>query len=106
MGVEIDIPNPEDLLKPGMYARVDLLLEVRRDALMLPLEALAGGEGRPTVLVVRDGKVAVSPVELGPTDGPAVQVTKGVDADSDVILQGKDLVREGIAVRAVPAKAY
>jgi HlyD family secretion protein len=106
MGVEIDIPNPEDLLKPGMYARVDLLLEVRRDALMLPLEALTGGEGRPTVLVVRDGKVAVSPVELGPTDGPVVQVTKGVAPDSDVILQGKDLVREGMTVRAVPAKAY
>jgi multidrug efflux pump subunit AcrA (membrane-fusion protein) len=106
MGVEVDIPNPDDLLKPGMYARVDLLLEVRQDAMMLPLEALTGAEGRPTVLVVRDGKVAAVPVELGPTDGPSVQVTKGVAGDTDIILQGKDLVREGMTVRAVPAKAY
>jgi len=106
MGLEIDIPNPDNLLKPGMYARVDLLLEVRRDALLVPLEALTGAEDRPTVLIVRDGKVALMPVELGPTDGPVVQVTKGLGPDTEVILQGKDLVREGMAVRAVPAKSY
>jgi RND family efflux transporter MFP subunit len=106
MGVEVDIPNPENLLKPGMYARVDLLVEVRRDALLVPLEVLTGTEGRPTVLVVRDGKVAVAPVELGPTDGPVVQVTRGVGPDTEIILQGKDLVREGMTVRAVPAKSY
>jgi membrane fusion protein (multidrug efflux system) len=106
MGVEVDIPNPENLLKPGMYARVDLLIEVRRDALLVPLEALTGAEGRPTVLTVRDGKVATVTVELGPTDGPVVQIVKGVGPDAEIILQGKDLVREGMVVRAVPAKAY
>jgi HlyD family secretion protein len=106
MGVEVDIPNPENLLKPGMYARVELLLEVRPDALMVPLEVLTGTEGRATVLVVRDGKVATVPVELGPTDGPVVQITKGLRPDAQVILQGKDLVRDGMAVRAVPAKSY
>jgi hypothetical protein len=45
-------------------------------------------------------------VELGPTDGPAVQITKGVGPDTEIILQGKDLVREGMVVRTVPAKAY
>ena len=106
MGLEVDIPNPDDLLKPGMYARVDLLIESRKDALLVPLEALTGAEGRPTVLIVRDGKVASTAVELGPTDGPVVQVTKGVGPDTEIILQGKDLVREGMAVRAVPAKSY
>jgi membrane fusion protein (multidrug efflux system) len=106
MGLEVDIPNPEDLLKPGMYARVDLLIESRKDALLVPLEALTGAEGRPTVLIVREGKIASAPVELGPTDGPVVQVTKGIGPDSEIVLQGKDLVREGMSVRAVPAKSY
>jgi RND family efflux transporter MFP subunit len=106
MGLEVDIPNPDVLLKPGMYARVDLLIETRKDALLVPLEALTGTEGRATVLVVREGKVAATPVELGPTDGPVVQVLKGVGPDTEIILQGKDLVREGMAVRAVPAKSY
>lgn len=106
MGVEVDIPNPDRLLKPGMYARVELVLEVRPGALMLPLEVLTGTEGRPTVLVVRDGRVAAVSVELGPTDGPRIQVLRGVGPGEQVVLQGKDLVREGQAVRAVPARAY
>lgn len=106
MGVEVDIPNGENLLKPGMYARVELVLEVRQGALLLPLEALTGSEGRPTVLVVRDGKVVIVPVELGPTDGPGVQIVKGLGPDDHVILQGKELVRPGQVVKAVPARAY
>jgi RND family efflux transporter MFP subunit len=106
MGIEVDIPNPENLLKPGMYARIDLVVEVRPDALLLPLEVLTGTEGQPTVLVVRDGKVSSTVVELGPTDGPRVQVVKGLGPDAQVIFQGKELVRDGMAVKAVPAKAY
>ena len=106
MGIEVDIPNPENLLKPGMYARVELVVEVRPGALLLPLEVLTGTQGAPTVLVVRDGKVVATVVELGPTDGPRVQVVKGLGPDSQIILQGKELVRDGMAVTAVPAKVY
>jgi hypothetical protein len=72
--------------------------------LLVPLEALVGGESRPGVLLIRDGKVATAPVQLGPTDGPLVQVTRGLAPDDQVIVQGKELVREGQAVKAVPAK--
>jgi len=106
MGIEVDIANVEYLLKPGMYARVELVLEVRPDALMVPLEVLTGAEGRPSVMVVRDRKVTTQPVELGPTDGPLVQVTRGLDPTTEVILQGKDLVRDGMTVTTVPAKSY
>jgi RND family efflux transporter MFP subunit len=106
MGVEVDIPNPGNLLKPGMYARVELVLEVRRGALLLPLEALSGTEGRPTVLAVRGGKVAQLPVELGATDGPRVQIVRGLAPGDQVIVQGKDLVRDGQSVTAVPARSY
>lgn len=106
MGVEVVIPNADHRLKPGMYARVELVLEVRRSALLLPLEALGGGEGRPSVLVVREGTVARVPVELGAADGPRIQITKGLGPGDQVIVQGRELVRDGQTVKAVPAKAY
>jgi membrane fusion protein, multidrug efflux system len=104
MGVEVEIPNRERLLKPGMYARVQLVLGVQRGALMVPLETLIGAESRPAVLVVRDGKVATATVQLGAADGAQVQVVKGLASDDQIILQGKELVREGQTVKAVPAK--
>ena len=106
MGVEVEIPNPGHPLKPGMYARVELLLDVVKGALLVPLEAMGGAEGHPSVLVVRDGKVASVPIRLGAPDGPRVQVVQGLTLTDRVILQGKELVREGQAVRAVPAKTY
>ena len=105
MGVEVEIPNPDRLLNPGMYARVQLVLDVQRGALLVPLEALVGSESRPGVLLVRDGKVVTTPVVLGVADGALVQVTKGLGPDDQVIVQGKELVREGQAVKAVPAKS-
>ncbi len=47
MGVEVDIPNPDRKLKPGMFARVEVLVDTRRGALTVPVEALAGGRGSP-----------------------------------------------------------
>jgi RND family efflux transporter MFP subunit len=105
MGVEVEIPNPDRLLKPGMYARVQLVVEVERGALLVPLEALVGSESRPAVLVVRDGKVVTAPVVLGASEGSLVQIRKGLGPEDQLIVQGKELVREGQPVRAVPAKA-
>jgi membrane fusion protein (multidrug efflux system) len=106
MGVEVDVPNAERLLKPGMYVRVELVLEVRPGALLLPLEVLTGSEGRPTVFVVREGKVVATVVEVAPAEGSWIQVVKGLSSTDQVVLQGKELVRDGQVVRAVPARAY
>ncbi len=105
MGVEVEIPNPDRLLKPGMYARVQLVIEVERGALLVPLEALVGSESRPALLLVRDGKVVTAPVVLGASEGSLVQIRKGLGPEDQLIVQGKELVREGQAVRAVPATA-
>jgi RND family efflux transporter MFP subunit len=105
MGVEVEVPNRERLLNPGMYARVQLLVEVRKGALLIPVDALVGAEGKPMVLLVRGGKVASQVVALGAEDGPLVQITKGLTPDDQVILQGKELVRDGQAVKAVPARS-
>jgi RND family efflux transporter MFP subunit len=105
MGVEVEVPNGERLLNPGMYARVQLLIEVRKSVLLIPLEALVGAEGRPMVLVVRGGKVASQLITLGAEDGPLVEVTRGLTAQDQMIVQGKELVRDGQAVKAVPARS-
>src|SRR5882724_4639376 len=103
MGVEVDIPNPEGKLKPGMFARVDIVVDQRPGALAIPVEAVRIGEGRPSVVTVKGGAAEFTPVELGVTDGGWVEVTKGLGDKDSVVLQGKDLVKVGQKVKAVPA---
>ena len=104
MGVEVEIPNPGGRLKPGMYARVEVLVETRQGALTIPTEALRLGEAQPSVMLVRNGAVEAVPVELGATDARGVEVLKGLSDKDQVILQGKDLVKPKQKVRTVPAR--
>ena len=105
-GVEVDIPNPGRRLKPGMYARVEIITKTRKQAQLIPVEALKLDEARPAVFVARDGTVVTVPVELGAQDGTFVEVVRGLTGTEAVILQGKELVKDGQKVRAVPAKQY
>lgn len=103
MGVEVEIPNRDGRLKPGMFARVEVLVDKRANALTIPTEAIRLGEAKPAVMVVRDGVVEDVPVELGVSDSRSVEVLTGLAERDLVILQGKDLVRPKQKVRTTPA---
>jgi RND family efflux transporter MFP subunit len=103
MGVEVDIPNPDRKLKPGMFARAEVLVDTRKGALTIPVEALRMGEARPSVMVVRNGLVEAAIVEVGLSDARFVEVRQGLSEQDQVILQGKDLVKAKQKVRTVPA---
>ena len=103
MGIEVVIPNVDARLKPGMFARVDAIVETRKNVLTVPLESLRLGEGPPLVMAVRGGVVEPVQVQLGAADTQAIEVAKGIVESDQVILQGKDLVRKGQKVRTTPA---
>jgi membrane fusion protein (multidrug efflux system) len=103
MGVEVDIPNPDRKLKPGMFARAEVLVETRKAALTVPVEVLRVGEARPSVMVVRNGVAEPVVVELGLSDARFIEVRQGLGEQDQVILEGKDLVKPNQKVRTVPA---
>ena len=103
MGVEVDIPNADLRLKPGMFARAEVLVDTRKGALTIPVEALRVGEARPSVMAVKNGLVEPVQVELGLSDSRFVEIRQGLGEQDQVILQGKDLVKPKQKVRTVPA---
>jgi membrane fusion protein (multidrug efflux system) len=101
LGVEMEILNPEQLLKPGMYARVELLIDRHPGAILVQGEAIGNEGDTPVVYVVAaTGVVAKRTVTTGVAEGTLVEVTKGLTGDEAVIVDGKELVREGQKVRA------
>ena len=100
LGVEMEIPNRELLLKPGLYARVELITGHHPNALLLPNEAIAVDGDASAVFVVTDGIVSRRPVTTGTGEGTLVEITQGLTGDELVITEGKELTREGLRVRA------
>jgi len=97
----MEIANPGHLIKPGMYARVELVIDHHPQAILVPGEAVTGEGDDAVVWVVNAGGVVNKrKVATGVGEGTLVEVVKGLAVEDRVIVEGKELVREGQKVRA------
>ena len=94
--VEIEIPNPGFRLKPGMYARVSITTDQRKDALVVPSNAVIDAGGRRGVfLAAENDTVSFRPVTVGIEERDVVEILDGVAEGDRVVTTGAAGLREG-----------
>ena len=104
--VKMRIENTERRLKAGVFARVEILPRAKRDVIVVPTDAIRRQDGRASVLVVRDGRAAAVPVEIGVVAEDAVEILHGVRVDDEVIVgEAARSLGPGMRVRAAGASA-
>jgi RND family efflux transporter MFP subunit len=101
MLVEVDLPNKDEALYPGMYTTVKFQVNVSAAAPMVPDDALIFRNGKPFVPVVRNGHLKLAPVNLGYDDGVNVEITEGVTEQDVVAVNVGQSARDGEPVRPV-----
>ena len=100
MHTEVDIPNPDRLLIPGMYAEAALTLEARNNVQTVPLEAVNHVGDQTTVYVVNSaGKVEDRVVTLGLQTSTEAEVESGLAEGESVIVGDRSGLRPGQEVR-------
>jgi len=100
MDVEVDVPNPDLKLIPGIYASVDLKVENRKNALSVPVEAVSR-QKIPTVFVInKDSQVEERVVKLGVETSTKLEVLSGLVEDDLVMIGNRSQVRPGQKVQA------
>jgi membrane fusion protein (multidrug efflux system) len=104
MATEIEIPNPEGTLRPGMFATVKLAVERKADALLVPSEALVVEKAKTTVFTVVEGKAKKVPVKVGFQDGKFAELLDGLAPGATVVLPGKLVLTDGQPVKPMEAK--
>jgi RND family efflux transporter MFP subunit len=100
---EVQVPNPDNTLRPGMYLQVRFAFA--RDVLpvVIPAAALAPRTGGPRVAVLDDQRrVRYRAVQLGRDFGAEIAVTAGLNAGETVVVHPGDDLPEGMAVEPVP----
>lgn len=101
-----EFPNPDKLLRPGQYAKVQAVTYTKKDALLVPQAAVKELQGDTQVAVVgNDGTVELRSVAMGPRVGNLWVVDKGVKAGERVIVGGLQMVKPGMKVQAEMAPA-
>jgi membrane fusion protein (multidrug efflux system) len=96
-------PNPDQLLRPGMNARVRVVYDVAQDALLVPQRAVTELLGKYFLSVVGEGdKVEQRPVMPGPRVGDRWLIESGLKPGDRVIVDGLQSVRPGMVVLTRP----
>ena len=92
-------PNPESILRPGLYAKVRAPTDTLTGALLVPPAAVLETQGQYQVAVVgADNKVTIRPVTLGKLAAGLRIITSGVTAGEHVITEGLQKVSDGMVV--------
>ena len=96
-------PNPDNLLRPGQFAKVRAVTERVPGALVIPQRAVRNLQGVSQVAVVgADDKVAFKNVKLGSTTGSDYVVASGLEVGDRIVIEGLQKIRDGMVVRPVP----
>jgi RND family efflux transporter MFP subunit len=104
MDTEVDVPNPDGSLVPGMYAEVHLHLAARPNVLSVPLDAVDGlGTSVQQVYIVRDGVVHLVIVQVGLQTPSRIEVLSGLNRGDQVIVGRHTGLSDGQKVNAQPA---
>jgi RND family efflux transporter MFP subunit len=100
MQVEIDVPNPNYHLQPGMYADVQLSADSRPNTLAVPVEAIRRGDNKTSVLVLdADNRVQSREVQLGVESSDNVEILAGLTEGERVIVGNLGSYQPGELVR-------
>jgi membrane fusion protein (multidrug efflux system) len=102
-------PNPDSILRPGLYAKIRTAADTHHDALLIPQSAVLETQGQYQVAVVgADNKVTMRPVTLGKLAGKLRIIDSGVSPGERVVTEGVQKVSDGMEVApklAPPASA-
>ena len=97
----VEVPDPSRRLKPGMFARVNIVYERRENALQLPRAAMLDADGTQSVFIVVDGKAQQRPLRTGLANNGWLEVVEGLDGTEQVVVVGQAGLKTGSTVKVV-----
>jgi membrane fusion protein, multidrug efflux system len=98
------VPNPGVRLKPGMFARVSLVLGTRENALLVPEQALVPRGNDNFVFRIVEGKAALAKIELGVRRPGEVEIIKGLSTGDQIVIDGQLKLQDGTPVNVLADK--
>ena len=101
MLVEVDLPNEDEALYPGMYATAEFTVAMGTGAPMVPDDALVFRDGKVYVPVVRNNQLHLAEVTLGYDNGQTVEVLSGINSSDKVAVNVGQAARDGENVQPV-----
>jgi membrane fusion protein (multidrug efflux system) len=102
LGIRVTFPNPDGELRPGQYAKIRVLIELAKGAIVVPARGVIDVQGTKSIYKVdKDGKIVSQPIKLGFEAKNLVIVTEGIKAGDMIIADGIRKVRPGMVIKPI-----
>jgi membrane fusion protein (multidrug efflux system) len=102
--VRAQIPNPDGQLKPGLFAQVNLIVEKRNDAKLVPERALMPVGDNQFVYKIVEGKATRTQVKIGIRQEGRVEIVEGLGPEDSVVTDGQIKLADGMPVMVLNAQ--
>jgi RND family efflux transporter MFP subunit len=99
--VEVIIPNPRNILKPGTVVTVEIMANEVKNAIVVPKLIIRDMEEKEYVFVVKDGKAQMRFIQPGIDTGTRVQVLEGLALGEQLVVEGYESITDGVKVNVV-----
>ncbi len=102
MLVQASFPNPDEILRPGQFAKVKALVRIVKNGILVPQRCVTELQGRYSVYVVdKDNKAQSREIQAGPKVGSFWLISKGLKLGEKVIYEGLQQVKNGMLVNPI-----
>ena len=99
MTTEVDVENPQGVIKAGMYAYVRLPLRVANQALAVPLQALTIGDSPTVMVLAKDGRLEERKVKVGIRTADKAEIVSGLEEGDPVVVSNRAVLEAGEKVK-------
>ena len=99
--IEVAVSNKNGNLKPGMFAKIELVLAVHKNVLSVPIDTIGETDNEKYVYVIKDSVAYKKIIKTGISQNNFVEITKGVSSGDDIVSVGWHNIMDGIKVEIV-----
>ncbi len=98
---EIDLPNVDDFLRPGLYAYATIITEEHKNTLTLPTTAVVKEGDKSLCVIVSNGRATRKEIKVGLTEGKRSEILSGLKGDEEVVAANSASLTEGQSVEGI-----
>ena len=100
--VQASFPNPDGLLRPGMYSKISTQTDIAKDAIIIPQRCIIELQGQFSVFIVNDSNKVVSrSVTLAVKSGDLVAISNGLEPGDKIVIDALQKVKSGMTVNPI-----
>lgn len=97
--IQISIPNPDLLLKPGMFGRAEIIFRSNPQAVLVPIQSVLTQVDKDFVFVLQENKAVRRPVRKGVVHDTVIEILQGLSPGEQVVTAGQATLKDGAQVR-------